>query len=194
MGGQGLWGINQPRSLILIFLAAIFHGKHKTWVLISHQPLNPSGLFQNPTLKCMFSVPASLYRPQIRTFPRWIPGYRLLQTRESWGSHDCPGLWEAQSGSACQVETKHLETADAKSRCSSETPFVWHTLGFTNLTGSFSLFVSPLTRPLSRGAQAVLTSVAAHRAFWNLSWQHSFIPGQLILCTSRTPFSRFTTV
>lgn len=38
----------------------------------------------------------------------------------------------APGGSAwicvCQVETKHLETADAKSRCSSETPFVTHTL------------------------------------------------------------------
>lgn len=82
MGEQGLGAINQPLSLILIFLAAIFHGERKTLVLISHQPSNPSGLFQNPTLKCMFSVPASLYRPQIRTFPRWTPGYRLLQPRE----------------------------------------------------------------------------------------------------------------
>lgn len=75
MGGQGLWGVRQPCSLTLIFLAAVFHGKHKTWVPTSHQLWNPSGLFQNPTLPCMVSFTASLYRPQIRTFPRWNPGY-----------------------------------------------------------------------------------------------------------------------
>lgn len=75
-GGEGLWGINQPCSLTLIFIAAVFHSEHKTWVPISHQLSNPSGLFQNPTLKRMVSFTASLYHLQIRTFPRWNPGYR----------------------------------------------------------------------------------------------------------------------
>lgn len=76
MGRRGLWGTNQPCSRTLIFSAAVFHSKHKTWVPISHQLSNPSGLRQNPTLKRMVSFTASLYRLQIRTFPRRSPGYR----------------------------------------------------------------------------------------------------------------------
>lgn len=58
-----------------------------------------------------------------------------------------------------------------------------------NLTPRGGSFPPPL-----EPYRGVVTSVAVHSEFWILSWQLSFIPAQLICCTSRRPFSVFTTV
>lgn len=59
-------------------------------------------------------------------------------------------------------------------------------LNLTPRGGSYPRRLEPY-----RGA---VTSVAVHSEFWILSWQLSFIPAQLMCCTSRRPFSVFTTV
>lgn len=193
MGGYRLR--DKPAMLSLSYLFS--HG-FPWWTLhlVAHFPPDSKSL--GPVLQPhpwrMVSFTAPLYHSEIRTFPRWNHRVQICpnwdsSTSGSWASHDCSEYQETQPCSTCQPDSmQHQHPMSSRCQVTLLSSVV------LVLLIEEAVGLHPLRRgALKQGADS-LTSVAAQRAFWNFSWQHSFIPGQLILSTSITPFSGFTTV